>query len=196
MSDSRPTATPVRVTEAFVSYRPAVDCARLTQRLLSTVPHKYLVELDSVVLCSLSEQSRSVRIGTLPRRGRRIKRDRVAGLYHHASRGQKAWIQIFVDNIQFPPWYLSWIGPTSEMAFGSVLYHELGHHVHTIRPEYREKEDVADQWSDRFLLNHLKKKYLFWYSALWCAAKLGRLLFTSKLKSRIGRLTTVTPGGR
>src|SRR6185437_4325844 len=187
MSDFMSTATSVRVTEVLVSYRPGVDCARLTQRLLSTVPDKYLVELESVVLCSLAEQSRSVRIGTLPRRGRRIKRDRVAGLYHYASRGQKAWIQIFVDNIQFPAWYLSWIGPTSEMAFGSVLYHELGHHAHTIRPEYREKEDVADQWSDRFLLNHLKKKHRFWYSALWCAAKLGKLLFTSKLKSRIRR---------
>jgi len=108
----------------------------------------------------------------------------VAGLYHCKHQGQKAWIQIFVDKIYFPPRYVRWVGPILDIVFGSVLYHELGHHAHTICPEYREKEDVADRWSNRFLLNHFRKKYLFLYSLLWCAATLRKLLCMSKLKSR------------
>ncbi len=32
-----------------------------------------------------------------------------------------------------------------EGKIADVLFHEIGHHIHfTCRPEYREKEDVAD----------------------------------------------------
>ena len=34
-----------------------------------------------------------------------------------------------------------------DIGFGHVLFHEIGHHIHnTVRPEYDEKEDVADKW--------------------------------------------------
>ena len=65
-----------------------------------------------------------------------------------------------------PPRYLRWIGLLCDVIFGRVLYHELGHHVHTIRPEYQEKEDVADNWAVRFSVNYVRKTYWFLYPLL------------------------------
>jgi hypothetical protein len=49
-----------------------------------------------------------------------------------------------------------------DVAIARVLYHELGHHVHLfVRPEYRETEDVADDWRDKFMRIFLRGKY--WY---------------------------------
>lgn len=157
---------PVKVTESYVDYSPPLDYAAIATRLLATVPEKYLLGLDSVVLCNMSGQPRRLRTGTLPRRGRRIRREHVAGLYHRKWRGQKAWIQVFVDQIEMPPRYLRWIGLLCDVIFGRVLYHELGHHVHTIRPEYQEKEDVADNWAVRFSVNYVRKTYWFLYPLL------------------------------
>jgi hypothetical protein len=46
--------------------------------------------------------------------------------------------------------------------FGDVLFHEIGHHIHaTIKPEHREKEDVADVWGKKLRTNFAREKY--WY---------------------------------
>jgi len=162
----------VKITESYVNYSPPLDYSAITKRLLASMPEKYLVGLDSVVLCDLSGQPRKLRSGTLPRRGRRIKRKHVAGLYYREQRGQKAWIQVFVDQIEMPTRFFRWIRPLRELVFGVVLYHELGHHAHTIRPEHRDKEDVADNWGHRFFDNHLRQSYWF----LYCVLRVVRLL--------------------
>ena len=55
-----------------------------------------------------------------------------------------------------------WIPLIRNLAIAAVLYHELGHHVHLfIRPEYREKEDVADEWKKRFTTIFIQRRY--WY---------------------------------
>jgi hypothetical protein len=172
----------VKITESYINYVPPVDCCAAVRRLLATVPEKYLVGLDSVVLCNLSGQSRKVRTGTLPRRGRRIRREDVAGLYHQEWHGEKAWIQVFVDKVEIPPRSLRWIRPLQDLMFGGVLYHELGHHIHTLRPEYREKEDVADNWATRFSINHVRRRYWYLYPALWIAAKVGKVFGLFKKK--------------
>ena len=41
-----------------------------------------------------------------------------------------------------------------------VLFHELGHHVHTLRPEFRDKEDVAEKWQARLEADYFRKQYL------------------------------------
>lgn len=174
----------VKVIESYVDYSPALDCAAIAGRLLATVPEKYLLGLDSVVLCNLSGQPRKIRTGTLPRRGRRIRREHVLGLYHHQSRGQKAWIQVFVDQIKLPPRSLRWIGLLGDLVLGHVLYHELGHHAQTIRPEYRETEDVAEDWAIRFSLNHVRKAHWFVYPVLRGIAVLRNAILKRSNKQR------------
>ena len=48
-------------------------------------------------------------------------------------------------------------------VFGHVLFHEIGHPIHRlIRPEYKEKEGVANKWAGRVNPNFMRKKY--WYA--------------------------------
>ncbi len=176
----------IKVIEAFTDDQSPVIYSTLVRQLLATVPDKYLVGLESIVICNLSEQPRKFRTGTLPSRGRRIRRENVGGLYHGAWKGQKAWIQIFADKVPPLPLYVRWIRPLRELMFGQVLYHELGHHVHTIRPEYREKEDVADDWSIRFSIQYLRKAYWYLYPFLWSTSKLYRA-YSRIRKSRVHR---------
>src|SRR5690349_6241043 len=119
----------VKIVEAYVNYTPVLNYPLMVERLLSTVPDKYLMGLDSVVLSNLSGAPRRERTGTIRRKKRRIKRADVAGLYHPTWRGQQPWIQLFVDQIVMPPRSFRWIRPLRELAVGTVLYHELGHHA-------------------------------------------------------------------
>lgn len=55
-----------------------------------------------------------------------------------------------------------WLPLLRNIGFGLVLFHELGHHIHhTIRPEYTEKEDVAENWAAKLTVNLIRKRY--WY---------------------------------
>jgi hypothetical protein len=50
------------------------------------------------------------------------------------------------------------------MRFSYTLYHELGHHIHeTQRPEYRERENVADTYAFRLLRRYWLRR---WYVLL------------------------------
>ncbi len=165
-----------RVVESFTKFQPNVNYSAVVARLLTTVPDQYLTGLDSIVVCDLAGQTRKHRTGTLPSRGRKVRRDRVAGLYHSAYSGNRAWVQLFADNISLPPRYLHWVPLVLDFYIGDVLYHELGHHVHTLRPEHREKEDVAEAWQRRFLIRHLKHRYWYAYPFFWCFTRVCRVI--------------------
>jgi hypothetical protein len=165
----------IRVVESYRDYRPPFDAARVVRALLRRVPKKYLVGLDCVVLVNEGALSRRDRIGKLRSRKRKVDKSRVLGLYNHAWQGRPPWIEIRVDKTLrncSPQWHL-WIPFFREIVLGSVLYHELGHHIHnSVRPEYREKEDVADDWKGRLMTNFLRKKY--WY-AVWPLVLVGKV---------------------
>jgi len=117
-------------------------------------------------------------VGKVWRRDKKISKDKIAGLYHPRWQGEPPWIELYVDRI-----FLSarraplWIPFVRDTVLGIVLYHELGHHIHyEIRPQYEEKEDAADNWSQRLILNHVKQTYWYLMPILVPAAKLYRLL--------------------
>jgi hypothetical protein len=92
-----------------------------------------------------------------------VQKSKILGLYHQKWGGQRPWIELYVDQILrcWPKWTV-WIPLARDVAIGGTLYHELGHHVHLfIRPEYREKEDVADEWGKKFMKHFLRRQY--WY---------------------------------
>jgi hypothetical protein len=102
----------------------------------------------------------------------------VVGYYHQAWNGSPAWIELFIDQIlKGGGNYPLWLPLFREVLLGHVLFHELGHHIHVVvRPEHREKEDVADDWGTRLNNNFLRKKY--WY--LIPIAKILRLFRKTK----------------
>ena len=164
-----------RIVEAYSGYKPPFDAAQTIQTLLLTVPEKYLRGLDCVVLTSKGALSRRDRLGKVRSRKRKIDKSRVRGFYHHEWQGKPPWIEIRVDKTLecFRPKLLLWIPLFRKICLGQVLYHELGHHVHNfVRPEYKEKEDVANDWRARFMANFIRKRY--WY-AVWPIVLFGKI---------------------
>jgi hypothetical protein len=140
---------PTVVARYSLGYEPPFDVAPIIERMLDSIPAKYLVGLSEVVLTNSSGLSRKRRRAATKSRNGKVKLSTARGVYHPAWKGKLAWIEIFVDNALHPLEKAFWlkIPLIRESAFDSVLFHEIGHHIHyTVRPEYREKEDVADVW--------------------------------------------------
>ena len=128
-----------------------------------------------MVLLNAEGLSRKERLGNVRSRKRKLSKSRVLGFYHHTWQGKPPWIEIRVDKTLsgHSPRAPLWIPFFREIRLANVLYHELGHHIHEfVRPEYREKEDVADDWRTKLMANFLKKKY--WY-AVWPLVLVGKV---------------------
>jgi hypothetical protein len=164
----------VRINEAFEDYRPPFNATKVVRRLLATVPEEYLRGLDCVVLTNHDALSRKQRVGKIKSRKKRVPAARVRGLYHGKWHGDPAWIEIRVDKTAGTlkrPWV--WIPLVQEFYLGDVLYHEVGHHIHSCAlPEHREKEDVADDWSRKLKASYFKTKYRWLIWPLRVARKL------------------------
>jgi hypothetical protein len=66
-----------------------------------------------------------------------------------------------------------------------VLFHEIGHHVHSaVRPERREKEDVADVWKVRLQRNYNRQRFR-WIGVI---ARIIRPLFGAYLERQRQKL--------
>lgn len=173
----------VEVREVYRDYVPPVDAALIVRQLLDTVPEKYLRGLDCVLLTNEAGLSRRDRIGRVWSRKRKFDKSHILGLYHGQTRNHPGYIELRVDKI------LKWIErlPAAflvrKVLFGHILFHELGHHIHrTIRPEYKEKEDVADNWAGKLNANFVRKKY--WYAVPFITVA-GRTYRFLRRKKRI-----------
>jgi hypothetical protein len=146
----------------FSDYEPPFDVASTTQRILDSVPRQYLTELGAVVLTNASGLPRKRRNSTVKARQRKVRLSAARGQYHPAAKGNRAWIEIFVDNT-LRGWEKGWwlrVPFLRESKLSEVLFHEIGHHIHfAIRPEYRDKEDVADVWKVRLQRNYHQQRF-------------------------------------
>ncbi len=141
---------------------------------MHTVPDKYLKGLDCVVLMNLGGLSRKDRVGKVWSRKRRFHKSYILARYHPRSRNSQPDIELRVDKIieGLKGKFLR-LPFLREFVFSHVLFHELGHHIHyTIRPEHKEKEDVADQWATKLSVNFIRKKYWYALPIIVPAAKL------------------------
>ena len=156
------TTNEVSIREFYNDFAPPRYVRHLVSRLLFSVPSKYTVGVDAVVLTNQSGAPRRWRLGKVTSRGRRFPQDRVRGRYHHAYKGSPAWIELYVDKLVAGLSSYRFVPLVRTAIFGKVLFHEIGHHVHTtIRPEFREKEDVADNWGKKLMANYFRTHY--WY---------------------------------
>jgi hypothetical protein len=150
------------IITAFSGYEPSFNVVVMLQRIVDSVPEKYLQGLIEIVLTNTGALSRDRRRSVTKARGRKVRIKEARGLYHPASQQRGAWIEIFVDRT-LDGWGDRWLGRTRwvrEAEFSDVLFHEIGHHIHfTVRPEYREKEDVADVWKVRLQRNYIQRRY-------------------------------------
>lgn len=152
----------VEVIEHYRDFKPPCDAKAIVEGLLGSVPSELLTGLRSVVLTNAAALSGQRKRGYSWSRGKKARHSsEVLGLYHQEWKGDLAWIELFVDKIleARPAWMLHF-QLLRDFGFGSVLYHELGHHIHaTAKPEHREVETVADEWQARFLRGHAKRRH-------------------------------------
>ena len=87
--DRSPDKLPVLIIEAYKDYRPRTWVRGAVEKLLGTVPSKYLVGLESVVLTNSGGQSRRERRRRFSSRGRRIPSSGVLAFYSPASRTKR-----------------------------------------------------------------------------------------------------------
>lgn len=152
--------------------------AGIVEQLLDTVPEKYLKGLDCIVLTNEAGLSRRDRVGRVWSRKRKFDKSRILGRYHPRTRTSQPYIELRVDKITNQlkgiPRHISFL---RKITVGEVLFHELGHHIHfAIRPEYKQKEDVADNWSGKLNANFVRKRYWYAVPLLMMAAKVYKLV--------------------
>jgi hypothetical protein len=168
-----------QIVEAYQNYSPHFDAVKTVRLLLRYVPPQYLAGLRTIVLTNHQALSHDRRRQKLKSRGKKIPMNRVRGTYHQAWKGNPAWIRIFVDQTMQNLPAGRWIPILRTLNMADVLYHEIGHHIHkTSRPEFREREDVADAWKNKLERNLARSRY-------WFLAPLAFVyrLFTKKKKS-------------
>ncbi len=155
-------ATGTVIREFYNDYVPPRYVLRLVRNLLSAVPAEYMYALDCVVLTNQSGHPRRYRLGKVTSRKRRVPQSRVFGRYYRAHNGKQAWIELFVDNLSAAVAVSPFTPFIRTALFGHVLFHEIGHHIDTtIRPDFREKEDVADGWGKRLVGIYFRERYRF-----------------------------------
>lgn len=165
----------IAIREFYDEFSPPRYVLSLVARLLSSVSARYTNGLDSVVLTNQSGAPRRDRVGKVTSRKRRVRQKGVLGRYHPSYGGTPAWIELYVDNLVVGVSYGRWVPLARTACFGHVLFHEIGHHVHaTVRPEFREKEDVADDWGKKLLRNYVHEQYS--YIPKWVLRPFGRIL--------------------
>lgn len=159
--DSSALRIPKVITQYSPGYKPPFNVTRLIERMLESVPPKYLVGLSEVVLTNASGLSRERRRSVTKSRKKKSKIVDARGLYYPAWQGRRAWIEIFVDNTlrSWEKGFWLKIPLLRDSVLDEVLFHEIGHHIHyTVRPEYREKEDVADVWKVRLQNGYYRRR--------------------------------------
>jgi hypothetical protein len=85
-------------------------------------------------------------------------------LYHAASAGRAAWIEIFVDRVlDGAPWVSQRLPFLRDLLLAPVLYHEVGHHIERVRGRKGPAgEDVAEAWSKKLMASFVRRRY--WYA--------------------------------
>ena len=151
--------------------------------MLASVQPRYLIGLKEVVLTNSTGLSRKLRRSVTKSRKRKVRIAAARGLYHQAWKGKQAWIEIFVDNTLsfYDKGFMSLLlhfGYFRETELGGVLFHEIGHHIDaTVRPEFREKEDIADDWSVKFRRKWFQEKRPFQRRVLRLFVPMMRIIY-------------------
>ena len=151
----------IEIIENYGEWAPPSYVRGIVEGLVKSVPEKHLVGLESIILTTTTASNRSFRRKKVKHRGRMRSKVEANGSYQPAWPGHAAFIQLYVNNILAPyPPSSSRASLISKLLFAETLFHEIGHHIHlTTTPEFRNREDVADDWAHRLTRQYFGRKY-------------------------------------
>ncbi len=174
----------IKILANYKDFTPPAWVPEAISRLLDGVPDQYLNGLKIISLSDTGGLNHRQRRQTTLARGRKVAIRNCRGYYCQKWQGKPARIELFIDKILQPwPGFILKIPFCQDVALAEVLYHELGHHIHiTCAPEYKEREDVAEEWRKR-LWN------LYFFKAYWYLKPLSYLIRLVTCLSRIIRRT-------
>jgi hypothetical protein len=149
----------VAIRENYQEYVAPLWVHRTVERLLGSLAEAHTRGLSAIVLTN------SARL-TGRKGGRRSRRNRggvTTGKYHPVWNGEAAWIELIVDEIvRSIPKPLHKLQLARDLAFGRVLFHEIGHHLHAVVGSAgREGESSAEAWQNKLSRIHLQKRYRY-----------------------------------
>lgn len=153
----------VKIHENYKNFTPNKAIKKSFERMINAIPSQKLKGLNSVVLTNNSAFNRKKKRRKTSSRQKKILLSNCRGWYTPGSYGQPGNIKIIVDKIQnyYPNWLFKFRFLT-DMVLSSVLFHEIGHHIHlTQEPEFKCKESVAEKWNSQLSRKYFWKKY--WY---------------------------------
>jgi len=169
------------IVEAYRDFDPPPNFKRSVETLLNYVPQKYLVGLTTIVLTNREGLTRSKRRQKVRSRNHKVRLAESLGSYYRATKSTPATVWLYVDNIVKSG--IGWWNRAPVLRYlvvGQVLYHEIGHHIHAVhRPEYAEKEDVAENWGGALTRRFFRQRFWYFYPFLMGVAKLALLLRSS-----------------
>ncbi len=194
------TPSNVPIYEQYRDYQPPFDTKRTVARMLAVVPEKYLTGLGSIVLtCEGALTGKRARRMTWSR-GKKVPTAKARGLYHPRWGSDPAWIELHIDSIFYKyPWPLLRLKFFREMQLGDTFFHELGHHIHAQhRPEFKEKEDVAEIWKRKGQRVYVRKRFWFLSPVIAVTRWLDRVFdFQGRLRKSIYKKSAAaTQSGR
>jgi hypothetical protein len=153
----------IEIIENYGDWTPPSYVRGTVEALVKSVPEKHLVGLSSIILTTTTASNRSLRRRKMKHRGQTRHWVEANGSYQPAWPGHSPFIRLYVNNIlaQYPP-AASRASLISKLLLAGTLFHEIGHHIHlTKSPEFRHREDVADDWADRLTRQYFGRKYWF-----------------------------------
>ncbi|MGB7022770.1 MAG: hypothetical protein WBD73_03150 [Candidatus Acidiferrales bacterium] len=163
VKEKRERARP-QIVETYRDFAPPPWLKTIIEKALDSVPANYLAGLKTVVLTNKSALSRDQRRQKIWQRSKTHRLAEARGAYYRATRSRPASVWLYVDNIMRPfgPWYFR-VPIAGVTEFAEVLFHEIGHHIHTVhKPVYDGKENVAEDWSKKLLRRFCRRRY--WYA--------------------------------
>ena len=146
------------VREDYQNYTPPAWLSETVRQLLESLSDQHVGGLSAIVLTesALIGKGRTRRVA-----GRKYAMKDCLGFYHPRWQSEPPAIFLIVDNILADKPPICWRLPFSRDIFlGSVLFHEVGHHINdTVGSLAGGEEASADAWERRLWRIHVRKKY-------------------------------------
>ncbi|MDA8021287.1 MAG: hypothetical protein MPN21_27955 [Thermoanaerobaculia bacterium] len=153
----------VKVVCAFGDYKPPRGLPKMIGEAMALVPERYLAGLELILLRDSSSLRPSKAKQSLGRGRRRGPRSRTRGVYIHANKEAGAQIELYIDNIfRGVKRILLYAPGVKATHLVPVLYHEVGHHIHSSRSIPKNREAVAEEYSEEFSKLYYRHKYSRW----------------------------------